>query len=158
MRVGIGYDVHALLDSTRLILGGVDIPHTRGLSGYSDGDALTHAIIDAALGAASLGDIGGQFPSSNSLYKDARSLDLLKTVVRKLHDKGWRIVNVDATIVAQQPSLAGYATQMGINLANAMSIKTSQINVKATTTDGLGFAGIEEGIAAYAIALLEEQQ
>jgi len=158
MRVGIGYDVHALLDNTGLILGGVDIPHTQGLKGHSDGDALTHAIIDAVLGAASLGDIGGQFPSSNALYKNARSLDLLKTVVSKLHDKGWRVGNVDATIVAQRPTLAGYTSQMAINLASAMGVKTSQINVKATTTDGLGFAGMEEGLAAYAIALLEEQQ
>ena len=156
MKVGIGYDVHPLVEGRALILGGVTIPHPRGLSGYTDGDVLTHAIIDALLGAAGQGDIGTHFPSSDDSYKGASSLGLLAQVVSMLAGLGWRLGNLDATIVAQQPRLSPFTKQMAVRVAEVLSLDPGRVNVKATTTDGLGFPGREEGIAAYAIALIEE--
>lgn len=156
MKVGIGYDVHPLVEGRELILGGVTIPHPRGLSGHTDGDVLTHAIIDALLGAAGQGDIGTHFPSSDEAYKGASSLGLLTKVVSMLAGLGWRLGNLDATIVAQQPRLSPFTKQMSARVAEVLSLDLSLVNVKATTTDGLGFPGREEGIAAYAIALIEE--
>ena len=156
MKVGIGYDVHPLVEGRALILGGVTIPHPRGLSGHTDGDVLTHAIIDALLGAAGQGDIGTHFPSSDDSYKGASSLGLLAQVVSMLAGLGWRLGNLDATIVAQQPRLSPFTKQMAVRVAEVLSLDPGRVNVKATTTDGLGFPGREEGIAAYAIALIEE--
>ncbi|MEE9248706.1 MAG: 2-C-methyl-D-erythritol 2,4-cyclodiphosphate synthase [Dehalococcoidia bacterium] len=156
MQVGIGYDVHPLVEGRELILGGVTIPHPRGLSGHTDGDVLTHAIIDALLGAAGQGDIGTHFPSSDETYKGASSLELLAKVVSMLAGLGWRLGNLDATIVAQQPRLSPFTKQMAARVAEALSLDLGRVNVKATSTDGLGFPGREEGIAAYAIALIEE--
>ena len=149
-RVGIGYDVHQLVEDRKLIIGGVEIPHTKGLLGHSDADVLLHAIKDALLGAASLGDIGRHFPDSDSRYKGASSLELLKEVGSILAKKDFRINNIDATIVAQKPKLAPYIEKMNQNIAYALNIDISQVNVKATTTEKLGFAGTEQGMAAYA--------
>ena len=157
MRVGMGIDVHALIEGNSLILGGVNIPHPVGLSGHSDGDALTHAVVDALLGAAGMGDIGGRFPSSDDAYKDADSLTFLSAIVPELTEAGWSVQNVDATIVAQRPALSPFVNEMGANIARALGLEPSQINVKATTSDHLGLAGREEGIAAFAVALLEEK-
>ena len=157
-RVGMGIDVHALVEGRALTLGGVTIPHTLGLSGHSDGDALTHAVVDALLGAVGLGDIGGRFPSSDDAYKDADSLTFLSAIAPELAEAGWSVQNVDATIVAQRPALSPYVKEMGANIARALGIEPDQINVKATTSDRLGIAGREEGIAAFAVALLEQSQ
>lgn len=158
IRVGIGYDVHPLVDGRALVLGGVSIPFPRGLSGHSDGDVLGHAVIDALLGAAGQGDIGSHFPSTDPAYQGARSLDLLTRVVSLIAGKGWRIGNLDATIVAQDPQLSTFINPMITQLAEAMGLDAGKVNVKATTTDGLGFPGRGEGIAAYAIALIEERE
>ena len=139
-----------------MILGGVTIPHTVGLSGHSDGDALTHAIVDALLGAAGMGDIGGRFPSSDEAYKDADSMTFLSAIAPELSGAGWSVQNVDATIIAQRPALSPFANEMKANIAQALEIDPSRINVKATTSDRLGIAGREEGIAAFAVALLEK--
>lgn len=155
MRVGIGYDVHRLGKGRRLILGGVEIPFEMGLLGHSDGDVLTHAVMDALLGAAGLGDIGRHFPDSDPQYENISSLVLLVQVGQLLRGQGWRVGNIDATIVAQKPRLAPYSEAMGRHLAEALDADQAQISVKATTTDGLGFAGQGEGMAAYAVALLE---
>ena len=154
MRIGQGYDVHQLVAGRDLVLGGVKIPHSKGLLGHSDADALIHAICDACLGAAALGDIGRHFPDSDTKYKGADSRELLREVRKKLDAAGYRVLNVDSTIVAQAPKLAPYIDQMVINLAADLAVPPSQVNVKATTTERLGFAGREEGIAAYAIVLL----
>lgn len=154
MRIGQGYDVHRLVEGRKLILGGVDIPYEFGLLGHSDADVLTHAIMDALLGAAGLGDIGRHFPDTDPNYAGADSLKLLTAVVHKLTKAGWVIGNVDSTIVAQRPKLAPYLAQMQQNLATAMGIQPDQINVKATTEEKLGFTGSGEGMAAQAIALL----
>ncbi|BBB91325.1 MAG TPA: 2-C-methyl-D-erythritol 4-phosphate cytidylyltransferase [Methylomusa anaerophila] len=150
VRVGIGYDVHRLTTGRKLILGGVEIPHTHGLEGHSDADVLLHAIKDALLGAAALGDIGRHFPDSDDQYKGASSLALLEKVRNILFIEGYRIINIDATIVAQQPKLAPYMPAMNINVASVLNMGAGQVNIKATTTEGLGFAGRREGIAAYA--------
>lgn len=155
MRVGIGYDVHRLGQGRRLILGGVEIPFEMGLLGHSDGDVLTHAVMDALLGAAGLGDIGRHFPDSDPQYENISSLILLVQVGQLLRGQGWRVGNIDATIVAQKPRLAPYSEAMGRHLAEALDADQAQISVKATTTDGLGFAGQGEGMAAYAVAFLE---
>ncbi len=155
MRVGIGYDVHRLGKGRRLILGGVEIPFEMGLLGHSDGDVLTHAVMDALLGAAGLGDIGRHFPDSDPQYENISSLVLLVQVGQLLRGQGWRVGNIDATIMAQKPRLAPYSEAMGRHLAEALDADQAQISVKATTTDGLGFAGRWEGMAAYAVALLE---
>lgn len=154
MRVGQGYDVHRLVENRKLILGGVDIPYERGLLGHSDADVLTHAIMDALLGAAGMGDIGRHFPDTDPAYAGADSIQLLVAVVHKLREAGWKIGNVDATVIAQKPKLAAYIPQMKQNLAVAMNLDEEQVNVKATTEEGLGFTGAGDGIAAQAIALL----
>lgn len=154
MRIGQGYDVHRLVDGRKLILGGVEIPYEWGLLGHSDADVLLHAIMDAMLGAAGLGDIGRHFPDNDPDYKDADSLILLQTVAHKLDEAGWRVGNIDATIVAQKPKLATYLPQMREKIAGAVGAMPEQINVKATTEEGLGFTGNGEGIAAQAVVLL----
>ncbi len=154
MRIGHGYDVHRLVEGRKLILGGVEVPHTLGLLGHSDADVLTHAVMDALLGAAALGDIGRHFPDTDPAYAGADSLKLLDHVVALLEEKGYVVGNVDATILAQRPKLAAYIEQMRDNLAARMNIDRGQVNVKATTEERLGFTGAEEGIAAHAVALL----
>jgi len=155
LRIGNGYDVHRLQEGRKLILGGVEIDYPRGLEGHSDADVLLHAVCDALLGAAGLGDIGRHFPDSDLRYKDISSLFLLQEVRNKLHQAGFKVINIDSTIIAQQPRLAPYATAMGRNIARVMQIKAEQVNVKATTTEGLGFEGREEGIAALAVAMID---
>ncbi len=151
-RVGFGFDAHALVPGRRLVLGGVHIPHGHGLAGHSDGDVLLHAIMDALLGAAGLGDIGVQFPSEDAQYEGISSLLLLSRVKAVLDAGGWRISNVDATMVAQSPRLGPYVEAMREQTAAALSIEARRVGIKATTTDHLGFTGREEGIAAYAAA------
>ena len=151
-RVGTGFDAHALVPGRRLVLGGVHIPHGLGLAGHSDGDVLLHAVMDALLGAAGLGDIGVQFPSDDAKYEGISSLLLLSQVKAVLDAGGWRISNVDATMVAQSPRLGPYVEAMREQTAAALSIEVSRVGIKATTTDHLGFTGREEGIAAYAVA------
>lgn len=158
MRVGHGYDVHAFAEGRKLILGGVDIPHSKGLMGHSDADVLTHAVCDALLGAAALGDIGAHFPDTDAAYKGADSLLLLKAVVKLLKDKGYRIENIDSTLIAQKPKLAPYIEQMRKNLAAASGIELDSVSVKATTEERLGFTGREEGIAAHALCLIEKSK
>jgi len=155
MRVGIGYDVHPLTSGRRLVLGGVDIPFNKGLSGWSDADVLAHAIMDALLGAAALGDIGSHFPPGEPQYKDISSLTLLKRVGDKLAENSWQIVNVDATIVAEQPKLRDFIDQMRQQLSRTLGMALSQVGVKASTSARLGFVGRGEGIAAFAVALIE---
>ena len=154
MRIGHGYDVHRLVEGRKLILGGVEVPHTLGLLGHSDADVLTHAVMDALLGAAALGDIGRHFPDIDPAYAGADSLKLLDHVVELLEKKGYQVGNVDATILAQKPKLAPYIEKMRDNLAARMKVEPDQVNVKATTEEKLGFTGAEEGIAVHAVALL----
>ncbi len=156
MQVGMGYDVHPLVPGRKLVLGGIEIPFDKGLSGHSDADVLTHAIIDALLGAAGLRDIGSQFPPEDPRYKDISSLILLDEVNKLLKAKGLKIGNIDAVVVAQQPKLSPFIEEMRDRISQTLGIATGQVMVKATTTDGLGFAGRGEGIAAYAVALVEE--
>ena len=156
MRVGFGYDVHPFVSGRPLILGGIRIPYLLGLKGHSDADVLTHAICDALLGAAAEGDIGRHFPDTDPQYRDIKSLILLKKVLTKVREKGFRPINVDATIVAQKPKLAETIPRMVKVVAEVLEIETGRVNVKATTTEGLGFTGREEGIAAYAVVLVEE--
>ena len=155
MRIGHGYDVHRLVEGRRLILGGVDIPHEKGLLGHSDADVLVHAIMDALLGAAALGDIGKHFPDSDPAYAGANSLGLAAHVAALLQNHGYRIVNIDSTILAQAPKLAPHIETMRRNIANALGIELSAINVKATTEEGLGFTGEKLGISAHAVCLIE---
>ena len=157
MRIGQGYDVHRLIEGRKLILGGVEIPHEKGLLGHSDADVLAHAILDALLGAAALGDIGQIFPDTDERYAGADSLKLLSAVCRLLRSNGWEIVNTDATIVAQYPKLMPYIPEMRRRLAEAMSVEEGRVSVKATTEEHLGFTGRSEGISAMAIALLNEK-
>ena len=154
MRIGHGYDVHRLVEGRKLILGGVEVPHTLGLLGHSDADVLTHAVMGSLLGAAALGDIGRHFPDTDPAYAGADSLKLLDHVVELLEEKGYQVGNVDATILAQKPKLAPYIEKMRDNLAARMKVEPEQVNVKATTEEKLGFTGAEEGIAAHAVALL----
>jgi len=156
MRIGQGYDVHKLVENRALILGGVTIDYPLGLLGHSDADVLTHAIMDALLGAAGLGDVGLHFPDSDAKYQDANSLELLKQVCALLREKNLAVGNIDSTIIAQRPNLANYMPAMRDNLAVACDISPKQVNVKATTEEGLGFTGSGEGIAAQAIVLLVE--
>ena len=156
MRAGIGYDVHPLVPGRALVLGGVDVPFQKGLDGYSDADVLVHAIMDALLGAAGLKDIGHQFPSGDPQHKDASSIHMLEHVGRKVASAGYVIKNVDSTLIAEEPKVAQYIDQMRHNVALALRIEEDQVMVKATTTDGLGFAGRGEGMAAYAVAMLGE--
>ena len=154
MRIGHGYDVHKLVEGRKLIMGGVEIPYEKGLLGHSDADVLLHAISDALLGAAALGDIGKLFPDTDPQFKGADSLLLMKELYRNIKDMGYRVVNVDATIIAQKPKMAPYIQTMRENIAKALLIDVTQVNVKATTEEGLGFTGAEEGIAATSVALL----
>ena len=155
MRIGHGYDVHRLVPGRKLILGGVEIPYEKGLLGHSDADVLTHAVMDAILGAAALGDIGMLFPDSDPKYRGADSLELLREVIRILSEAGYRVGNLDATVLAQAPKLSPYKAQMRQNLAEAAGLDVAQVSVKATTEEGLGFTGAGEGIAAHAVVLLE---
>lgn len=154
MRIGHGYDVHKLVAGRKLILGGVEIPHETGLLGHSDADVLAHAVMDALLGAAALGDIGQHFPDTDPAYAGADSLALMKQVSRILAENGWAVGNVDATILAQAPKLAPHIPQMRANMAAALGVDETQVSVKATTEEHLGFTGAKEGMAAHAVALL----
>ena len=156
MRIGHGYDVHRLVPDRELILGGVPIPFESGLLGHSDADVLTHAVMDALLGAASLGDIGMHFPDSDESYRGTSSLSLLKEVMKLLAEKNYRVASLDCTIIAQRPKLAPHRAEMLDNLARVIGISRDRINIKATTEEGLGFTGRAEGIAAHAVCILEE--
>jgi len=157
MRIGHGYDVHRLVPGRKLILGGVEIPHETGLLGHSDADVLLHAICDAILGAIGEGDIGRHFPDSDPAYKGASSIKLLQKVMLLAKGKGYKVGNVDATIVAQRPKLAPFIAAMVVNISAALGSGTDRVNVKATTTEELGFAGRAEGIAAYSVVILEQE-
>lgn len=154
MRIGQGFDVHAFADNRKLILGGVEVPYHKGLAGHSDADVLLHAICDALLGALALGDIGKHFPDTSSDYKDIDSRVLLRHVIGLVNDHGYRVANLDSTLIAQKPKLAPYIDAMRRNIAEDMQVDLGQVSVKATTTEKLGFTGREEGIAAQAICLL----
>jgi len=158
MRIGQGYDVHRLTEGRKLILGGVEIPYEKGLLGHSDADVLIHAVMDALLGAAALGDIGQHFPDTDPAYKGASSIRLLEEVGRMIDEKLYVIGNIDATIIAQRPKMAPHIEQMRKNVAEALHIEVDQVNIKATTEEGLGFTGRGEGIASQAICLLIEKQ
>ncbi len=155
MRIGHGYDVHKLVEDRLLILGGEQIPYKKGLLGHSDADVLVHAIMDALLGAAALNDIGTHFPDTDDRYKDADSMILLREVVKLLKEKGYGIVNIDATVIAQAPKLKPYIENMRENIAYTCKIDVSQVNVKATTEENLGFTGSGEGISAHAVCLID---
>ena len=157
MRIGHGYDVHRLVEGRALILGGVNIPYEKGLLGHSDADVLTHAVMDALLGAAGLGDIGKHFPDTDPAYKGADSLKLLDHVIETLEREGWKVGKVDATIIAQRPKLAPHIPTMRDNLAMRMGVEPGQVNVKATTEEKLGFTGSGEGMAAHAVCLLTKK-
>lgn len=154
MRIGFGYDAHRLVSGRRLRLGGVDIPYEKGLDGHSDADVLAHAVMDALLGAAALGDIGKYFPDTDDKWRNANSMELLETVVEMLVNHGWRVENIDCTVVAEKPKLAPFVPKMKESLAVAMNIEESRVSVKATTTEGMGFTGKGEGIEAYAVVLI----
>ncbi len=158
IRIGQGYDVHRLVQGRKLVLGGVDIPFEKGLLGHSDADVLAHAIMDALLGAAAMGDIGKLFPDSDERYRGADSLQLLREVCRKLRAAGYEIGNVDSTVVAQAPKLAPYIPQMRQNIAAAAEVEPEQVSVKATTEEQLGFTGSGDGVSAQAIALLQKNR
>lgn len=155
MRIGMGYDVHRLSAGRKLIMGGVDIPYEKGLLGHSDADVLVHAIMDALLGAAALGDIGSHFPDTDPAYEGISSIRLLEHVGKLLSDHGYKIGNIDATIIAQKPKMRPHIDQMRDNISNALKIRPDQVGVKATTEEGLGFTGSGEGISAHAVCLLE---
>ena len=155
MRIGHGYDVHRLVEGRKLIIGGVDVPHEKGLLGHSDADVLTHAVMDALLGAAALGDIGKLFPDTDEAYEGADSLKLCQKVAEVLRQNGYKIVNVDSTVIAQAPKLAPHVENMRKNIAEALGVEISAISVKATTEEGLGFSGEKLGIAAHSVCLIE---
>ena len=156
MRIGMGYDVHRLSAGRKLIMGGVDIPYEKGLLGHSDADVLVHAIMDALLGAAALGDIGSHFPDTDPAYEGISSIRLLEHVGKLLADSGYAIGNIDATIIAQKPKMRPHSDQMRENIASALKIRPDQVGVKATTEEGLGFTGSGAGISAHAVCLLEQ--
>ena len=158
MRIGHGYDVHRLVEGRDLILGGVKIDYEKGLLGHSDADVLLHAVSDALLGAAGLGDIGRHFPDTDPKYKDADSLLLLREVYREIAEKGYRVGNIDVTMIAQKPKLKDYIPQMQANIAAAVEVSPDRVNVKATTEDKLGFTGTGEGMSCHAVCLLEETE
>lgn len=155
VRIGLGYDVHAFADGRALVLGGVVVPHRRGLQGHSDADVLTHAIMDAILGAMREGDIGRHFPDSDAAYSGISSIELLRRVASIVADRGYRLVDIDSVVVCEEPKLSPYREEMRGTLADALGIDVDQVGIKATTTEGLGFEGRGEGIAAQAVALLE---
>lgn len=154
MRAGLGYDVHRLVEGRKLILGGVEIPHALGLLGHSDADVLTHAVMDALLGAAALGDIGKHFPDTDERYKGISSMKLLAHVGELIEREGYVVENIDATVIAQKPKLRPYIEQMEQNIASTLNLERNQVNIKATTEEGLGFTGTEEGIASQAVCML----
>ena len=154
LRVGLGLDAHAFADGVRLVLGGVEFEHPRGLAGHSDGDVLAHALIDAVLGAADLGDIGAFFPSDDEQYRGASSLDLLWKAGREVRDAGWSVVNADCVLVGEEPRIAPHREEMAERLARGLGVEPGRVTVRATTTDGLGFTGRGEGLAAQAVVLL----
>ena len=154
IRTGFGFDVHAFAENRKLILGGIEIPYEKGLLGHSDADVLTHAIMDALLGAAAEGDIGKHFPDTSPEFKGAFSMDLLKKTMEIIRNKGYEVNNIDATVAAERPKLAGYIDEMVNNYAQVMNLSSEDINVKATTTEKLGFTGREEGIAAFAVCTI----
>ena len=156
IRIGHGYDVHRIDNSRRLVLGGVEIPCEFGLLGHSDADVLVHALMDALLGAAGLGDIGRHFPDTDEAYRGISSMKLLERVVLLLRDNGYKVCNVDLTLVAQKPKISGYVGEMMENVASSLNIEKSRVNIKATTEEGLGFTGSMQGMAAYAVALIEK--
>ena len=156
MRVGFGYDVHRFIEGRPLVLGGIEIPHVQGLLGHSDADVVLHAICDAMIGAAALGDIGTHFPDTSPEFKDISSLILLRRTADLIRGRGLRLANIDSTIVAQRPRLSAFIPRMVEKIANQIGLAPDRVNVKAKTTEKLGFAGREEGIAAYAVALVEE--
>ena len=158
LRIGLGYDVHRLTEGRKLILGGVDVPYEKGLLGHSDADVLTHAVMDALSGAAKLGDIGGLFPDTDPAYAGISSLELLRRVGALLKERGYQVVNLDATLIAQAPKVAPYKQQMAENIAAALEIDPEQVNVKATTEEHLGFTGDGSGMSAQAVALLEKER
>lgn len=158
MRIGFGYDVHCFVENRPLVLGGVEIAHSHGLLGHSDADVLLHAICDALLGAAALGDIGRHFPDTDPVYKGISSLTLLQQTVTLLSRQGYRVHNVDSTLVLEKPRLASYIPKMVQQISQTAGLAESSVNVKATTTEGLGFTGRAEGVAAYAVVLLEESR
>lgn len=157
MRIGHGYDVHKLATGRKCIIGGVDIPHDKGLLGHSDADVLLHAVSDAILGAVALGDIGKHFPDTDENFKGADSLKLLEEVVRIVDEKGYKIINIDSTILAQAPKMAPYIDEMRKNIAAACNMDIDFVSVKATTEEGLGFTGAKEGISAHAVCLVDEK-
>ena len=155
MRIGHGYDVHKLVEGRKLIIGGVEIPHSLGLLGHSDADVLLHAVSDALLGAAAMGDIGGMFPDTDEKFKDADSLSLLKCVVERLQESGYYVVKIDSTLLAQKPKMKPYINSMRENIAKVCNLDINDVSVKATTEEGLGFTGRQEGIAAHAVVLID---
>ena len=155
MRIGHGYDVHKLVEGRKLIIGGVEIPHSLGLLGHSDADVLLHAVSDALLGAAAMGDIGGMFPDTDEKFKDADSLSLLKCVVERLQESGYYVVNIDSTLLAQKPKMKPYINSMRENIAKVCNLDINDVSVKATTEEGLGFTGRQEGIAAHSVVLID---
>ena len=157
LRIGLGVDAHVLVEGVTLVLGGVELEHPRGLAGHSDGDVIAHALIDAILGAANLGDIGTLFPSGDEQYRGASSLDLLAEAYSEVRDAGWQLVNADCVLIGEEPRISAYREEMGERLASALGVHAGQIAVRATTTDTLGFAGRGEGLAAQAVALLERR-
>ena len=157
MRIGHGYDVHKLVQGRKLIMGGVEIPHDKGLLAHSDGDVVLHAVMDSLLGAMAMGDIGKHFPDTDDKYKDVSSMKLFTEVIKMLEEKGYFISNIDVTILAQKPKLAPYIEEMRLNIAENAHISMGRVNVKATTEEKLGFTGREEGIAVHSVCLLEEK-
>lgn len=155
MRIGHGYDVHKLVEGRKCVIGGVDIPSPLGLLGHSDADVLLHAVSDALLGSCAMGDISHLFPDTDDRWKGADSLELLKEVVRRVNEKGYRVVNIDATILAQTPKMAPYISEMRKNIAAACNVNQDSVSVKATTEEGLGFTGAKQGIAAHAVCLVD---
>jgi 2-C-methyl-D-erythritol 2,4-cyclodiphosphate synthase len=158
MRVGFGYDVHRLTEGRRLVLGGVEVPYGKGLLGHSDADVLVHAIIDALLGAAALGDLGSHFPPTDPQYKDISSLELLRRIRELLKRKGYKISNIDSTVVCQEPRLSDNIPEMVENISGTLEVEAGRMNIKATTEEGMGFTGSGSGVSAYAVALLEEKK
>ncbi len=158
MRIGFGYDAHRLTEGRRLVLGGVEVPYEKGLLGHSDADVLVHAIIDALLGAAALGDLGSHFPPTDPQYKDISSLELLRRIRELLKRKGYNISNIDSTVVCQEPRLSDNIPEMVENITGTLQVEAGRVNIKATTEEGMGFTGSGSGVSAHAVALLEEKK